>query len=474
MGDNGNSNNGSGNTPVPAKVIRTSRGRASLSTSPLARPASLIHMLAGKVQEYLYFPTPDPLYVVLGCIAANMMQGVPVWVMLVGVPASGRTVLLESLANVPKVHIIGAIKSPSALLSGVAQKDKSKHATGGILRQIGARGMMVMKDFTSMLSMPREPMAESIGALREIYDGRWSRPLGTEGGRVLEWRGKLGFLGACTPALDRHYSVTGELGERWMYYRYAETDGYGETIKALGVENPEQMMEELRTLVCDFMSTLDVTWDDNGSGGSVRRSLTSKEKNRLYAIASVAVAARSPVPRDTRTHEVMDIAQKEAPTRLSSALGQMYLGLEAIGLEEGERWQVICRLALDSAPQIRTRIVLALYNVVRWMGDAKGGGLYVRELREQIRCSTRVTANVLQDLSIHGLVEIVEKGKVKSASVRGAGSEDADTKGLSGLVKLTSWCRKHMDLGWRGVGAEVIQEEGTEEESKSTEESTYA
>jgi hypothetical protein len=410
--------------------------RGMLSDSPLARPESAVHMLAGRVQDYLYFPTPDPLYVVLGTIAANMLQGVPVWVMLVGAPSSGRTVMLETLANIPRVHIVGAIKSPGALLSGVGQKDKGKGATGGLLRQIGNRGVMVMKDFTSMLSMPREPLGEAIGALREIYDGRWSRPLGTDGGRVLEWKGKLGFLGACTPVLDRHNTVTSELGERWIYYRYTETDGYGETIKALGNRNPEQVMVELRELVCGFTEALELKWDE---GGAERRELTAHEKNKLYAIASMVVSARSPVPRDQRTYEIVDVAQKEAPTRLSGALGQLYLGLECIGLGEVEAWGLIGRVALDSAPQARMKVLMTLRGVVRWMGDPKSGGLTLREVKSALKCSPRTTAIIAEDLMIHGLVEKVEK------PTRVVKSEE---NVQNTIVRLTPWAKKQFELGW--------------------------
>lgn len=438
--------------------------RGNIGTSPLVRPHSLIHALAARVGDYLYFPSPEPLYVVLGTVAANMLQGVPVWVMLVGVPSSGRTVMLEALAKVPRVHIIGAIKNPSALLSGVAQKDKGKNATGGVLRQIGGRGIMLMKDFTSMLSMPREPLAEAIGALREVYDGRWSRPLGTEGGKLLEWRGRIGFLGASTPALDRHYAVTGELGERWIYYRYAETDGYGETIKALGVENPESMMEELRELVSGFMDEMGLWWGC-GIGCEMKhehrpppdkRELTDYEKNRLYAIASITVAARSPVPRDGKTREVIDIAQKEAPTRLSSALGQMYLGLEAIGLGEQERWGIVGRMALDSAPQIRAKVVAALNAVVRWMGDPKGGGLTIGEVRKVLQCSSRTTMLTVEDLCIHGVCEVHQKKR------GGEAGEGKDEVGMGNTVHLTEWGKRQLELGWGKKGKEEWEKEQQE------------
>src|SRR5437667_2897 len=107
--------------------------RANMSDSPLARPATKIHILANKVQDYLYLPSPEALYVTLGTLAANMLNGVPVWVMLIGVPSSGRTIMLETLARVLRVYIVGAVKSPAALLSATSKRDKANGATGGLL-----------------------------------------------------------------------------------------------------------------------------------------------------------------------------------------------------------------------------------------------------------------------------------------------------------------------------------------------------
>lgn len=413
-----------------AAATKTQRTRASLSTSPLARPKSLIHALASRVQDYLYFPTPDPLYVVLGTVAANMMKGVPVWVMLIGPPSSGRTILLEMLADLPRIHIIGAIKSPSALLSGVPRKERSKQATGGILRQIGAHGMMVMKDFTSMLSMAREPLGEAIGALRETFDGRYSRPLGSDGGMVLEWKGRIGFLAACTPAIDRHSALIGDLGERWVYYRYSETDGYGETIKALGITDPETMMSDLRDLVTSFIDALDLVWDD---GGTERRSLDKHEMDRLYAMGSLVCAARSTVPRDTYNHnEVSDVASREAPPRMAGELGQLYLGLEKIGIEEAERWRIVGKIALDSVRQVRVLTVLAL--------RGSKVPMHPKDLKVLLQCGRRVVDVTLEDLEIHGLV-VKAGGSVKN---RVGGDE-----GAKGGYVLTTWARQQLDKGWK-------------------------
>lgn len=412
--------------------------RASLSNSPLARPEKLIHMLAARVQDYLYFPTPDPLYLVLGTVAGNMMKGSPIWLVLIGAPSSGRTIMLETLANLapkykagekgpkPGVHIVGAIKGPGALLSGVSMNERTKDSTGGLLQQIGPRGIIVMKDFTSMLSMAKEPLGETISAMREAFDGRYSRPVGSDGGRNIEWRGRIGFLAASTPAIDRHSASIGDLGERWIYYRYLETDGYGETIRALGVRDPEAMMQELRGHVENFIDALDICWNEE------RRDLDSFEKNKLYAMSSLICAARSGVPRDPyQGNEVVDSAVKEAPPRIAQELGQLYLGLERIGLETDDAWRLVGKVAFDSVRQLRMATILALYG--------SSMPMKIKDLRMVLRCGVKTMEMLVDDLNIHGLVEILNK-PVESRA--------ADERATAGSVKLTEWCTKQLQLGW--------------------------
>ena len=70
--------------------------------------------------------------------------------------------------------ITSIITSEGALLSGTAAKERSKDANGGLLRKIGDRGVLVIKDVTSILSMNRDARGAVLAALREIYDGSGS------------------------------------------------------------------------------------------------------------------------------------------------------------------------------------------------------------------------------------------------------------------------------------------------------------
>ena len=87
-------------------------------------------------------------------------------------------------------HVASTISSDGALLSGTPEGATAKAATGGLLRQIGDRGLLVIKDVTSILSMNRDTRATVLAALREIHDGHWARNLGTDGGAP--WTGPAG------------------------------------------------------------------------------------------------------------------------------------------------------------------------------------------------------------------------------------------------------------------------------------------
>jgi len=353
-----------------------------------------------------------------------MLKGLPVWTVMVGPPASGKTLIVDTLDMIPRVHPVDMVKSPGALLSGVAKKDVAKGATGGLLRQIGDMGIISIKDFTTMMSLPRDPLMEVIGAFRRIFDGKWNRQVGTDGGRLLEWSGHVGLISACTSVIDRHHQLLSELGERWVYYRYTESDGYGETKSALKCKDPAGVMKRMRELVAEFMETAGVEWCE---GGMDRRELEDQESNKLYSQASLIAAARSPVQRDYHTREISDVKETESPTRLAGSLGQLYLGLEAIGLDESARWRVVGKAALDSMPGIRLELVNSLRT------GAKRPG----ELKEAVGCSAGTVRHVCEDLEMHGVIERVGKG-------------DRMGEG-TGSWRLSQWTNKQLSQGWGGT-----------------------
>jgi hypothetical protein len=85
--------------------------------------------------------------------------------------------------------------------------------------------VLVIKDMTSILSMHRDTRAGVLAALREIYDGRWERNVGANGGRTLTWTGRVAIVGAVTTAWDRAHEVIASMGDRFVVLRMSTAKG---------------------------------------------------------------------------------------------------------------------------------------------------------------------------------------------------------------------------------------------------------
>lgn len=314
-----------------------------MSVAPIRRPVDLAEVIA-VFQRQLWLPNPSALYAVLGAVAAGMMAGPPVWMLLIGPPSSGKTVLVDALGDLADTYRISTF-SEAGLLSA------SPDGTPGLLPQIGERGLLLFSDFTTILSQPREARDKALGPMREIYDGRYSRTVGNRGGH-LEWTGKVNLVGACTEAI--YLTDMSLLGERLTYLRlptFSDDDRFLAAITLLEtLPQQHQRTSERRRLVADFFAGLTLP--------EVPPSLTESEQERLVIIAQIGATCRTRVQRDGFKADVIElIPGVEHPARLVGQLGQLLVGMKAVGVPDDEAWRVVSGSCLDSVHPIRRSIV---------------------------------------------------------------------------------------------------------------------
>lgn len=344
--------------------------------------------------SWLYLPDLTPLYATLGAVAANQLEGDPVWLLIVAPPGGTKTEILQSCSRLPFTQMASTI-TVASLLSGVAPKERARNARGGLLREIGSFGVLILKDYTSILSMNRDARAEVLAALREIYDGVWVRHVGTGGGQTLAWEGKLGLVAGCTDEIEKHYGAMAMMGERFLQVRANVTDRQEQARRALSHGRREkQMRDELAAAVTALLD------------GQLcePRDLTPAETERLIGLAETITRARSAVLRDSYgAREVLLVPDAEAPTRFAKTLRQLLDGLDAIGTPRPLAWQVVNRVALDSIPKIRRAILaLLLQNPAGLSGKAAASLLGLprttvgREL-EELRAHTLITRSNDED-----------------------------------------------------------------------------
>ena len=176
------------------------------------KPVGLKQVLAA-FQQWLYLPDLGVVEVALATYAANCIPGDPVWLLLTGPSSSGKTEVLNAVLGLPYIREASTL-AEAALLSGTPEQECASDAKGGLLCSIGANGILVIKDFTSVLSMSRNARQSVLAALREVYDGKWTRQVGSNGGRELSWKGKLGLIGGVTSQIDSAHSVMSAMGRR--------------------------------------------------------------------------------------------------------------------------------------------------------------------------------------------------------------------------------------------------------------------
>lgn len=291
----------------------------------------------------------EALDAVLATAAAERLAGDPLWLLVISGSGNAKTETVQALASVGAL-VVSTISSEGAFLSGTPAKQKAKDATGGLLRQLGESGLLVIKDVTSILSMNRDTRATVLAAIREIHDGNWVRYLGTDGGRTLAWRGRIGIIGATTTAWDRAHDVIASMGDRFLVVRMDSAGpgrlGAGRQSRR-NVGHEHKMRDELAAVVAGVLAGADL-----GSADDV----DDDEAEALLAAADLVTLARTGVDYDYRG-DVIDAHAPEMPTRFMKQLVQLVRGSVAIGMNRTDALRLAIRCARDSMPPLRLAIL---------------------------------------------------------------------------------------------------------------------
>jgi hypothetical protein len=323
---------------------------------------------------------------VLAAAAGERLPGDPVWLLLISGPGNAKTETVQSISGAG-AHVVSTLTSDAALLSATPRGQRAKNATGGLLRLIGERGILVIKDVTSILSADRNIRAAILAALREVYDGLWVRNVGTDGGQTLIWRGRLVTIGACTTAWDTHHAVIAIMGDRFVTVRSDSSTGRvtGGRQAMRNTGDEVRMRKELAAAVAGLIATVDPT---------KLYTLTEADEDTIVRAADIVTHARTAVETDYRG-DVIDAHAPEMPTRFAKQLTQIMRGAMAIGMKHDDALKLVMRCARDSVPQLRLD---ALRDV------AANPGSRVVDIRRRLQKPRLTVDRTLQALHILGLL----------------------------------------------------------------------
>jgi len=351
------------------------------------------------LNQWFYKPDLQASRIVLGTIKSHYLKlGDPAWLFVVAPPSSGKTtVSIFSASNLPDVNSLSDF-TENSLLSGFYG-----HQSPGLLEKLGYTDesentyttvgdcVILLKDFTTVLSMRREKRAAILSQLREIHDGEFKRHFGTGDTKV--WRGKITIIAAVTPILDSHYSIFSTLGERFLQVRCHRPDSYQAGVWAIDQQGMEEKIRKM-------------------AGEKVReifdRSINSphpvppQTKMRIASLAEVVALARTHIPRSGYgNREIEYVPEPEANTRIAKGLAAMARGIAALNRRRvvGEQdVQDIFRVGLDCIPRMRRLLLEKIF---------AGKDL------ESVRLPTTVRNRQLEDLEALEIIRKMPNGRWK-------------------------------------------------------------
>jgi hypothetical protein len=290
----------------------------------------------------------DTIDAALAATASERLTGDPLWLLVISGPGNAKTETVQALSGAG-ARITSTIASEGALLSASPRKARAKTATGGLLRKIGDRGVLVIKDFTTILSADRNTRASVLAAVREVYDGKWERNVGSDGGQTLTWTGRIVVVAASTTAWDAAHAVVAAMGDRFVVIRADSNLGRARSgVRAIRNTGDEiAMREELAAVVGGVI----------GHACLDEYQFSDAEVNQLVAAADIVTMARTGVERGYNG-DIVDAHAPEMPTRFAKQLAQMIRGAVAIGMTPRAGMRLAIRCARDSIPPLRRDILL--------------------------------------------------------------------------------------------------------------------
>jgi hypothetical protein len=328
----------------------------------------------------------DVLDAMLAVCASEKLPGDPAWLLIISGSGNAKTEIVQATSGI-NARVVSTISSIGALLSASSRKERTKGATGGLLREVGARGLLAIKDFTSILSTDRNVRTSILAALREIYDGHWVRDVGTDGGRKIEWKGRVVVIGACTTAWDQAHAVVASMGDRFVCIRpdsgIGRIEGGGHAIRNTGKE--VEMRREMAEAVAGVIGNVNTR---------KKYTISAEDEDIILHAADLVSLARTAVEVDYRG-DVIDAHAPEMPTRLAKQLTQVMRGGLAIGMGRERALRLAIRCARDSMPQLR---LMVLQDV------AKNPDCAVMDIRRRLQKPRTTTDRTLQSLHILGLL----------------------------------------------------------------------
>lgn len=378
------------------------------------------HVTFKQIQEifesFLLLEDKNLIWLTLASVIGNQMPGRrPIWLMLVAPPSSGKTTALNALIGLKVYNKAGEVVEPIHSISDITENSfasgaRSSEGETSLLMKMPKGGVMVFKDFTSVLSKNADAKRIVMGQLREIYDGSYVKRTGT--GKDIMWTGKIGALAGVTESVYQHLESLSVMGDRFMLYQVPQPNRRDMLKFKLNQERTgtteDIQMPIAKELVHSYMQRA------YSNLASVPVTLTPELEDEIIAVADFCTMVRSGIIMNDFSGEIVFVPQPEMPARMFEqmlALGSTFAYMRKLDdpkLDDEdaltrEDLTLMYKIAFDSIPVTRR---IALNYLVKYTS-----GVETSALATKINYPSLVVQKWLEQLNALGVVRRVKNSR---------------------------------------------------------------
>ena len=150
-------------------------------------------------REYLHIEDSDRIDIVLAVALSQKLDGIPLWLILVGPSGDMKSVQLNAIEN-EDTFVLHNLTSKT-IVNGYKNKRKYPDLAPELDKKI-----IIIPDMAQILKLPPAEKAELWGQLRDLYDGFAGKVSG-QGSRAKYKDLKVTLLAGSTPSIDAQIGV---------------------------------------------------------------------------------------------------------------------------------------------------------------------------------------------------------------------------------------------------------------------------
>ena len=293
-------------------------------------------------RKYFHIEDTKRIDIVLAVALSQQLEGIPIWLILVGPSGDMKSVQLNSLRN-EDVYVLHNLTSKT-LVNGFPNKIKYPDLAPELNEKI-----VIIPDMAQILKLPPNEKAELWGQLRDLYDGLAGKISGM-GCRAQYENIKVTLLAGSTPSIDGQILVHQDLGTRELIFRTSGTLKKNNSMQKCfdNEEFEKRVSQELKDKTNDFLKETFI----------IRDFIKPEIIEELMKISTYVTYMRATAEFDQYTNDLRNDVYPEEPTRIAKQMKRLYVCLMNLDNDypEERALEILWHIAKSSAFPLRIKI----------------------------------------------------------------------------------------------------------------------